>query len=114
MIPAPLDLLVMALCAYRLTQLAVWDDISEPIIDWMGRRSEWLRRLFGCAHCVGFWCSVFTVGVTMAWKRWGWWPLQAIVLAFAVAGAVSVIEHSTGWLNGNGYADDGDESYPDL
>ena len=114
MIPSLLDLLIASLCAYRLTQLAVWDDISEPVVNWVGRRSEWLDLLFGCAHCCGFWCSLFTVGITMAWKRWGWWPLQAIILTFAVAGVVSLVEHATGWLESDGYADDGDESDPNL
>ena len=98
-----LDALLTALCAYRLTQLVVWDEISEPVVTWLGDRSPWLKRLLACAHCSGFWCSLFAVAWLYAIKTIGWWPLQAFMLAWAVAAVISIIEHATGWLNGSGH-----------
>ena len=87
----PLDFLLAALCAYRLTQLVVYDAISAPVTDWLSDLHPKLEEFLCCPHCVGFWVSVLTVGVmigTHNWLRYGVW-------AFAVAGAVSIVEHVT-------------------
>jgi len=106
-----LDLLLAALCAYRLTQLVVWDEISEPLVAWIGMRSDWLGRLLGCAHCTGFWCSLFAVILIIAGQRWP--SVMVAMWTFAVAGAVSVLEHATGWLEPNEDDEQEDDGHPD-
>ena len=89
-----LDLLLGVLCAYRLTQVAVYDGIAESVRCWLANRSRWLDELLACPHCTGFWCAVVTAA--LLWVPW--WPLRVAVWAFALAGGVSLIEHATHWL----------------
>jgi len=91
-----LDLILCILCAYRLTQLVVHDVISMPVTDWLSGLHPKLEEFLCCPHCVGFWVSVLTVGVMIGANYWQ--PLIYGVWAFAVAGAISIIEHATGWL----------------
>ena len=102
------DLLLVALCAHRLTQLVVWDEISEGVVRQLSDCSTRLARLLACAHCAGFWCSVLATTVLLVWKRWGHWPLLLFLVAFATAGMVSIVEHATGWL-GEGEEGEGEE-----
>ena len=89
------DLLLAILCAYRLTQLLTWDDLLSPVTCWLANKHRLLDELFGCPHCMGFWCSLVTVvAVTQ-----GHWLIRMGVWAFAVSGAVSMIQHATGWLD---------------
>jgi len=92
-----LDLIVAVLCAYRLTQLVVWDDILGRPIDWLAERSVWFTGLVNCAHCTGVWCSTLTVGLLYL-MHIGWWPIRYVLYVLGIAGAVSIIEHFTGWL----------------
>ena len=90
----PLDLILCILCAYRLTQLVVYDLIAEPVTDWLSGLHPKLEEFLCCPHCVGFWMAVATVGAFC------WQPLRYGIWAFAIAGGVSIIEHATGWLEG--------------
>jgi hypothetical protein len=91
-----LDLVLGVLCAYRLTQLLVWDTLLEPVTRWLASRSRWLDELLACPHCTGFWCAVVTaVGL----QARHWWPARLLLWAFALAGAVSILEHATCWLS---------------
>ena len=95
-----LDLILAALCAFRLTQLLVWDIILDPLTSWLSRRSPFLEEMLACAHCTGFWCSLATVGLLYGSRYW--WPLEIIVWAVAVAGVVSIVQHATCWLDVGG------------
>ena len=86
------DLILCILCAYRLTQLVVHDVISMPVTDWLSGLHPKLEEFLCCPHCVGFWMAVATVAASC------WQPLRYGIWAFAVAGAISIIEHATGWL----------------
>ena len=97
-------LIVASLCAFRLTQLLVWDTISDPVTLWLSSRSPFLGELLACAHCTGFWCSLATVGLLFGSRCW--WPLEIIVWAFAVAGVVSIVQHATCWLDVGGEDDE--------
>jgi len=89
------DLILAVLCAWRLTQLVVWDDLLSPVTDWLANKHRLLDELFGCPHCMGFWCSLVTVVAV----RQDHWLIRIGVWAFAVSGAVSMIQHATGWLD---------------
>lgn len=104
-----LDLGLGILCAYRLTQLVVWDGISAPVVSWFSERSSWFERLLGCAHCAGFWCSLLTVVALWLWRGCGWWFVGIGVWTYAIAGAVSLIEHATQWLASS----DGNQKEPE-
>lgn len=100
-----LDLVLGVLCAYRLTQLLVWDTLLEPVTRWLASRSRWLDELLACPHCTGFWCSVCTVGLLALSKDTTWVACRGCALAFrwilwafALAGTVSIMEHATCWL----------------
>ena len=99
-------LIVASLCAFRLTQLLVWDTISDPVTLWLSSRSPFLGELLACAHCTGFWCSAFTVVLLSVVKGYPGSILAAsanfILWAFAVAGAVSIVQHATCWLDVGG------------
>ena len=92
----PLDLLLGILCAYRLTQLLVYDAILEPVTSWLANLHPKLDEMLCCPHCCGFWCAVATV--LMLWGAGHWSPLRYVLWAFALAGAVSLVEHATQWL----------------
>ena len=101
-----LDLILAALCAFRLTQLLVWDVILDPLTSWLSSRSPFLGELLACAHCTGYWCSAFTVVLLSVVKSYPGSILAAsanfILWAFAVAGAVSIVQHATCWLDVGG------------
>lgn len=91
----PFDLILAILCAWRLTQLLVWDDLLSPVTCWLANKHRLLDELFGCPHCMGFWCSLVSVVAVMQ----GHWLIRMGAWAFAVSGAVSMIQHATGWLD---------------
>lgn len=90
-----IDLILAILCAYRLTQLLTWDDLLSPVTCWLANKHQLLDELFGCPHCMGFWCSLVTVVAVIQ----DHWLIRIGVWAFAVSGAVSLIQHATGWLD---------------
>lgn len=90
------DLVLGVLCAFRLTQLVVWDAISEPMTSWLADQHPKLDELLSCAHCVGFWCSALTV-VALHFQEYHW-SIRLSVRAFALAGGLSMIQHGTKWL----------------
>ena len=91
-----LDLILGALCAFRLTQLVVLDTLLVPVTSWLQDRSRFLDELLRCAHCTGFWCSLATAAAVLFGQHW--WPLRLALWGFGLAGAVSIIAHATGWL----------------
>jgi len=101
-----LDLILASLCAFRLTQLLVWDIILDPLTSWLSRRSPFLEELLACAHCTGYWCSAFTVLLLMVEKHYPSSILGGVATfmlwAFAVAGVVSIVQHATCWLDVGG------------
>jgi len=84
------------LCAYRLTQVVLYDTILERPICWLCRHNGYLEGLLTCPHCTGFWASVVTALLVYFSRLWA--PLIVVVWAFGIAGAVSIIEHATHWL----------------
>lgn len=85
----PLELLLLALAAYRTTRLVLTDTITKGFRDWWyirfppphlvveARQSmteEWvplkahpLGTLFSCSWCLGFWISLAWAGAYWAW-----------------------------------------------
>lgn len=62
----PLELAVDALAAYRLTRLAVKDDLTEPWRESL--RSPFLAALTSCMWCAGVWAA-FGVRLLPRWVR---------------------------------------------
>ncbi len=82
-----IDLLILALAAFRLTHLIVFDKIMEPL-----RRPFVGRRFFGtlvtCYWCAGVWVAGILVGGMALWPAVVRW----VVIILAVAGAQALIE----------------------
>jgi hypothetical protein len=94
-----LDLIVGALCSYRLTQLVVWDAILAPAAVWLAKLHPTIEKLLSCAHCSGFWAALLTAIALLCQDAH--WLIRLGVWAFALGGAVSIVEHATGWLEVN-------------
>jgi hypothetical protein len=65
-------LLILALAAYRGTQLVVHDTIADPIRNRLyawhankpdSRPRKWATKLISCPYCAGFWVSGITLTV---------------------------------------------------
>lgn len=75
---------------YRLTMLAVADELGEParedFIDWLDRNDHpKLATLLGCPWCASIW-----IGAPVAWSAdvWGderWWLIAALALTASAA-----------------------------
>lgn len=96
-----INLILGILCAYRITQVIVYDTIFERPIGWLCRKSAYFEGLLTCPHCTGFWASVFTMLVIYFSDRWP--KLILIVWAFGLSGGVSLIEHAGKWLELDSY-----------
>lgn len=90
------------LATWRITALVAYE--SGPF-----RSLEALRRLLGgirlgrlvsCFHCLGFWIAGGVVLVVYRWEP------SAILLWFALSGAVSIIERWLGGTTSSGVSDD--------
>ena len=62
----PTVLAVCTLAAYRLTRLAVHDQITEPARRRLLLRHTCLVGLFGCVWCTGFWATGLVLAVAWA------------------------------------------------
>lgn len=85
--------LVIALAAARITRLITTDTLTDPLRLWIARtyESDWVDELFTCPWCMGFWVSLVTVLITLAYPDN---PVVTIgVLAFAVSEVVGIIAH---------------------
>jgi len=105
--------ILLALAAFRLTRLLVYDQITAFIrrpfhreveetepdgsvvtyieIKGKGLRS-WIGELLSCYWCTGIWCAAFLIGI------WYLWPTVAEIgiIIFAIAGTAGLIETITG------------------
>lgn len=101
----PLELLLLALAAYRTTRLVLTDTITKRFRDWWYVRfppphlvieareqgGDWvplkahpLGTLFSCSWCLGFW-------IALAWSGAYWaWPVATVYLALPLALSVVV------------------------
>lgn len=97
-----MTLLALGFASYRATQLVVHDTIADPIRDrielWHANRFEsrfrgFVRDLFSCIYCIGFWLAVATTAVYLtATGTWGDAPLAVHgIEAWAVAGVQALL-----------------------
>lgn len=105
-VPAGVELVILALGAYRLTRFLGWDEWPpiaalrtwatgwrvprhdegpDPVL--VRQRPAWLDQLFSCPFCLGWWVSL-AVAVT-----WYVSPTFAVValLPWALSGAVGLL-----------------------
>jgi len=89
----PLLFVLTGLAVWRVTALVAYESGPFQILDRLRRRMVALRleRLIGCFHCLGLWIA--GAGVLIVYEL-SWW---SILLWFAVAGVVSIVER---WLGG--------------
>ena len=106
---------IYALCIYRLTRLLVEDTISDPVREWLRKRSfgelverdyvtgnvisrtpapkpgspfSWAWKLMTCYWCLSLWISA--VIVVVAYFNGSWFQYVCIPFAFsAIAGVIS-------------------------
>lgn len=100
----PLELLLLALAAYRSTRFVLTDSVTNGFREWWYIRfppphlvveakqdDEWLAltphplgTLFSCSYCLGFWFS-------LAWSAAYWaWPVPVTYAALPLALSVVV------------------------
>lgn len=118
---------IAALAAHRATRALTTDTISEPLRHrlWMWsmidvtpeqrRRREWLagdtekgsevQGLINCGHCAGFHLSYLTLAALALAGRWRWRWLDAVVVAWAVAGVQDTLASLQGALDVVGHVD---------
>lgn len=86
-------ILIAALATYRLTRLVTADKITEPLRDWISRRSSTLGYLITCDWCLSIWISPLIAMLLILHPegdltRWG-----LLALAFsALTGLLSLLE----------------------
>jgi len=87
----PFDALLMALAAFRVTRLIVYDKISRWFRDLFDGTDTGLRHtihdLLACPWCIGFW-SALVIVVSYFIFAWAW----SVIFFLAVAGVGSLIQ----------------------
>lgn len=84
-----LELLILALAAFRLTHLVVFDGIAEPLRIALQNR-PFIGDLVACYWCAGIWISAGLVTGLAFWPALFQW----VLLVLAVAGVQALIELS--------------------
>ncbi len=88
-----LEFVVLALACFRVTRLIVLDTITDPLRDLTVYRlpdsgfAGYVKVLFDCPWCVGFWVSI---GGVIAWaidSEVTWW----LSLPFAISSIVGLL-----------------------
>ena len=84
-------MIVDSLAAFRLTRLAVDDQILGAPRVWVSERSRFMSDLLGCYWCTGMWVAAgVSLARSVAPRTWGW---VARVLAIStVVGLVSDLD----------------------
>lgn len=107
-----LELIILSLASYRLTQLWVHDTLPDPLRDrlhaWHAEDHEsrfrsFVLQLNTCIFCIGFWLSgAVLLTYLLASGQWGQasWPVHGIEW-FAVAGGQALLNRAEdSWGNG--------------
>lgn len=94
-------LFALSAAAYRATRLVVDDTIAQPFRDtvelWHARKHEsrirvFVRDLFSCPFCIGFWLSATTVLVHRSATGWSGKSLWVTAIeVWAVAGLQALL-----------------------
>lgn len=95
----PFDALLMALAAFRITRLVVYDKISRWFRDLFAHAEtgvmRTIRDLLACPWCIGFW-SALVIVVAYFIFPWAW----SVIFFLAVAGVGSLMQlyaNQVGW-----------------
>ena len=99
----PFDALLMALAAFRITRLVVYDKISlwfrDLFKDAQGGIMLTVKDLLSCPWCIGFW-SALVIVVAYYIFPWAW----SVIFFLAIAGLGSffqLIANAVGWYAEN-------------
>ena len=90
-------LLILALAAFRVTRLVIEDSILDPIRNrtiyvWPDHGiGGWMKDLFSCPWCIGFWISVDWSVSFYFWPTTTWW----VALPFAISAVVGLAWRAT-------------------
>lgn len=84
-----LTFIILALGAFRVTRLAIEDDITEPLRKRTVYRlpDGYWKDLLTCGWCLGFWCSLVVVVLYVFVSTVTWW----VMLPFAISAVVGLI-----------------------
>lgn len=112
------DIALLAIAAFRLTRLLVFDKITEflrrPFLEEVSEREEngeetvylvpkgkgfrkWMGELLNCYWCTGIWVSAFLLGAFYYFPS----VSVPIILILAVAGIASIIETIISYIMGH-------------
>src|SRR5579859_641849 len=103
----PFDALLMALAAFRVTRLIVYDKITRWFREWFADTREWeeggvwwveikpegtgfrhtIYDLLQCPWCIGFWASLIIVFCYFVFP-WAW----SVIFFLAIAGTGSLLQ----------------------
>ena len=88
-----IEFVLVALAAFRVTRLVVFDQLTEPLRDHTVYKlsddgfSGWVRDLFDCAWCAGFWIAgLFAIGWALNEQATLW-----VALPFAISAVTGLI-----------------------
>lgn len=88
-----LDVLLVALSAYRLTRLVTADKITEPIRAWVEARGPRIGYLVTCDWCLSVWVAPVPAAAVVFWPDSNWVLVGLTALsASALTGLLSIIE----------------------
>lgn len=73
--------LVTASVAFTLCETTLFAGLR----DWVRGRSAWLGKLAGCGYCLGHWVALGLVVIYRPRLFQGWWLLDYILTALAIA-----------------------------
>lgn len=96
----PFDALLIALAAFRITRLVVYDKIAQWLRDLfagapMGTFRHTVADLLACPWCIGFWGALVAVVVYFT-LSWAWFVILFLALA-GLASLLQVIANAIGW-----------------
>jgi len=98
----PLIFVLSVLATWRITALVAYESGPFRSLEALRRLLVSIRlgRLVGCFHCLGLWIAAIVVLIVYRWEA------SSILVWFAVAGAVSIIERWLGGTTASGGEDD--------
>jgi hypothetical protein len=98
----PLIFVLSVLATWRITALVAYESGPFRSLESLRRLLVSLRlgRLVSCFHCLGLWIAAIVVLIVYRWEP------SSVLVWFAVAGAVSIIERWLGGATASGGDDD--------
>ena len=98
---SPWDMFILALAAFRMTRLVVYDSIMMWFRDLVADAQPrtflgTIKTLVNCSWCTGLWFALVISVVFFAWPQW-WF----FIFVLALGGMASFIQIAANWLGWN-------------